>query len=256
MSDIYQAPSSELTEPAALEGFGSLEKGISGQFNFVIGDIMSEAWKLTNGNKGKLWLSLLLYLIVAMPIMIVVPLIVEMILPLPEVLIPGEMPSMDFFTAQIVTQLIVTGLTLPLGAGLFMVGLKVASGAAVSSTEVFSYFHKLLTLFFTVVLMYALIIIGLALLVLPGIYLMIAYYLAIPLIVEKNLSPWQALEASRKALSKCWFRFFGLGLILMVIMFVAMIPLGIGLIWVFSFMLIAYGIVYRNIFGLENITPA
>ena len=33
-----------------------------------------------------------------------------------------------------------------------------------------------------------------------------AYLLAIPLVVERGLSPWQALEASRKAITQHWFK--------------------------------------------------
>ena len=69
------------------------------------------------------------------------------------------------------------------------------------------------------------------LLLIPGIYLSIAYRLAIPLVVERGLSPWQALEASRKAISQHWFKVFGLFFVLMLIMLLSMIPLGIGLIW-------------------------
>ena len=100
--------------------------------------------------------------------------------------------------------------------------------------------------------MYILVAIGFLLLVLPGIYLMVAYSLAMPLVVEKGLSPWQALEASRKAITKSWFRFIGLGLAIMVIMIVSMIPLGIGMIWTIPMAMIAFGIAYRNIFGYEG----
>ena len=64
--------------------------------------------------------------------------------------------------------------------------------------------------------------------------------------MEKGLSPWKALEASRKAISKCWFRFVGLGFVVMLIMLVGMLPLGIGLIWVMPLMLIAF----RNVIFL------
>lgn len=42
--------------------------------------------------------------------------------------------------------------------------------------------------------------------------------------------------------------------VLSLIMFVSMIPLGIGLIWTIPMSMIAYGIIYRNMFGIRNET--
>ena len=57
MSDdsIYRPPESSLYVPIEREGnFGSVESGVNGDFDFVIGDVLSEAWELTNGSKGVL----------------------------------------------------------------------------------------------------------------------------------------------------------------------------------------------------------
>ncbi len=77
------------------------------------------------------------------------------------------------------------------------------------------------------------------------------YYLAFPLIVDKNLGPWEALEASRKAVGKRWFAVFGFAFLLGLINMVAMIPMGIGLVWSVPLSVIAFGILYRNVFGCE-----
>ena len=74
--------------------------------------------------------------------------------------------------------------------------------------------------------------------------------LAIPLVVERGLSPWQALEASRKAITQHWFKVFGLFFVLMLIMLLSMIPLGIGLIWTLPLLIVTMGVLYRTIFGV------
>jgi len=251
MTDMYKTPDATLTESPEMDGFGSLERGKAGDYQFVIGDIIREAWRKTKGAKGTVWLALLLYGIIMIPVTIGVPWLLEMA-GMPSQQAPGAPFDPTLLVGLIVAQIISIAITLPLGAGLFMLGLKLASGVPVSATEVFGYFHKVLPLLVTVVVMYIMLIIGFILLIIPGIYLAVAYYLAIPLVVEKGLGPWQALEASRKAISKCWFRFFGLGFTLTLLMIVAAIPLGIGLIWVMPLLIIAFGIVYRNIFGLEG----
>lgn len=250
MTDIYKAPEAQLTENPNLEGYGSLERGQQGLFKFSINDIINEAWEKTKGNKGKVWLAMLLYMLVLIPVTIVAPLLVGA-MGFETELVQGETPGPSVFIGIMLTQIISMVVTLPVGAGFFMVGLKIASNLPVSATEVVSYFNKTLQLLITTILMYIMIALGFLLFILPGFYLMISYYLAIPLVVEKGLGPWAALEASRKAVTKCWFRFFGLGLVMMVIMMLGMIPLGIGLIWVLPLMLIAFGIAYRNIFGVE-----
>jgi uncharacterized membrane protein len=78
----------------------------------------------------------------------------------------------------------------------------------------------------------------------------VAYILAIPLVVERKLSPWQALETSRKAITQHWFKVFGLFLVLGVIVLVSAIPLGIGLVWTLPMAIIAIGVLYRTIFGV------
>jgi GYF domain 2 len=49
--------------------------------------------------------------------------------------------------------------------------------------------------------------------ILPGIYLMIAWTFGVPLVVDKNLEFWSALELSRKVVTRVWFQTFGLTLL-------------------------------------------
>lgn len=255
MTDIYKTPASELTESQSTEGFGSLERGQAGEFQFSVREIIREAWGKTSGSKGTVWMAILIYIAVSIPVTMGVPFVLELI-GLSSTAEPGQQFDAMLIAGVVVSQVIIMAVTMPLGAGMFMVGLKIAAGAPVSGSEVVMYFHKIIPLLVTVILMYIMIAIGFVLFVIPGIYLMFAYYLAIPLVVEKGLGPWQALEASRKAVSKRWFRFVGLGIVLLLAMMVGMLPLGIGLIWVLPLMTIAFGIAYRNIFGFNSASAA
>ena len=93
--------------------------------------------------------------------------------------------------------------------------------------------------------------IGLCLLVLPGIYLLVAYWMALPLMLEKNLGIWEALEASRKAITHRWFLFFGISVVQILIFLLALVPLGLGLIWVIPMLLVMDGVLYRTVFGIN-----
>jgi hypothetical protein len=57
------------------------------------------------------------------------------------------------------------------------------------------------------------ILLGLLLLIIPGIYLAIAYYYTIPLIVDRKLGFWEAMELSRKTVHQQWVQVFALVLL-------------------------------------------
>ncbi len=46
-------------------------------------------------------------------------------------------------------------------------------------------------------------------LVLPGVYLFIAWIFAVPLVADKRLEFWSAMETSRKLVNRVWFEVFG-----------------------------------------------
>ncbi len=87
------------------------------------------------------------------------------------------------------------------------------------------------------------------LLVLPAIYVTVAYAFTIPLIVDKNMDVWEAMEHSRKTVTAKWFKVAGLMGLLTIIMVLSAIPLGIGLIWTLPLMFVTlYGLAYPIMF--------
>jgi hypothetical protein len=253
MTSIYQPPLADLSDATVpFDGTGSLENGIAGNYNFSIREIIKEAWAKTKGTKGTIWLALLLYMVVFGALSLIVDFILRKF-GLSQA--PGVSAGTKA-TYMVVSQLIFIWVSLPLTAGLWMLGLKLVVRAPVTSTDIFNYFPKVLPLVATTLLMYLMVIIGICLLVLPGIYLAVAYVMAVPLVVEKNLSPWEALEASRKAITHRWFRVFGMYFAFMIILVLSILTIGIGFIWVVPMMTLAMGIMYRNIFGYEGTVDA
>lgn len=232
----YQAPVSNLDQP-------SIAAGKPLNPNWEIGAVLSEAWALTSGFKATYWGAFLLY--------IGVSILAAMAGGLLTAGVAFISPDLSI-ALVVITQLIQLVITAPLMAGLFMLGVKRAAGLPVNAFMVFHYFPKTLTLFLAYLLMMLLISIGLVLLVIPGIYLAVAYALVLPLLVDKNLSIWQALETSRKGLTPCWFRFLGYGILGFIIAGISAIPLFIGLIWTLPWLYIALGIIYRDLFGVSS----
>ena len=233
MNDIYKAPSADLSAPAmAFDGTGSVENGIAGNYEFSIGALIDTAWQKTNGNKGTIWLGILIFIVILIPTSVVT-----------------EIAFGSSIGGKFLSQIIQTLISAPLTVGLYLMGIKIAASQPTSPSEVIAYFKSIVPLAITMVLMYLMIFIGLVLLVIPGIYLAVAYGMALQLVAEKNLSPWQAMEASRKAITHKWFKIFGLYLVCVVLMAISAIPFGIGLVWSLPWAVIVFGCLYTIIFG-------
>ena len=106
------------------------------------------------------------------------------------------------------------------------------------------------------IMMFFLIIAGYLLFIIPGIYLSVAYSFAPYLITEKNMGAWQSLEESRKAITKYWWRYFGLMWVSLFLIIAGTIPLLIGLFWVLPLVTIAVGEVFAKTFDDEPAMPA
>jgi uncharacterized membrane protein len=167
----------------------SLENGIAGNYQFDIASVLSEAWQKTEGAKLTIILAALAYTGVAVAASFVIGMIFGMLG------LGGEPKSVGGVVAMLLQQLVIMAITLPLIMGMFMMGLKRSVDQPITVGMIFGYYDKTVNLVLTALLMYVLLFVGYLLLILPGIYLTIAYYLALPLVVEKNLSPWEALEA-------------------------------------------------------------
>ncbi len=247
MSDVisnpYAVPTSQLQDVPAGDQAPSVEQALSRGYDFSIGDLLSEAWQLTKGTKGIIIGGFLIFYVAILVASFVVGAVLGIFSLFSDSLVL-------IIIGQLLTTIIASAVSYPFFAGLNMVGIRRAAGQPFSFNEIFSHFGSLVPLLIAAVLMMVLIYLGMILLLIPGIYLAVAYMLAIPLIVERGLSPWQAMEASRKAITQHWFKVFGLFLLLGLIVIVSAIPLGIGLIWSIPLFVMAMGVLYRTIFGV------
>ena len=151
--------------------------------------------------------------------------------------------------AASLVEIIVTLILFPLGLGLGLLGIRRAAGKETPVSTLWEPYSHALPLIVMFVLMAILIVAGFFLLVLPGIYLSIAYSFSPYLIVEKNMGVWEALETSRKAITEYWWRYFGLMLVALLLVIIGSIPLLIGLLWVIPIIAIATGEVFAKTFG-------
>ena len=255
MNDIYLAPQAELIHAPSPDGYGSVERAVIGDYHFVIGEVINEAWEKTKGAKWPILAALGLYVLVYAAVVFVTEFVLSALGLTVTPVVDGSHLG-TFRGYAFLQNMLVTVATLPMMMGIFILGLRRAMNAPLAATGIMRHYDKTVPLALTLWLMYVICIIGFVLFIIPGIYLSVAYYLAMPLVVEKGLGPWQALETSRKAVSKRWFSVFGLGVLVVLINMLGGLAFGVGLIWTLPFTVIVFGILYRNMFGCEAATVA
>ncbi len=209
--------------------------------DFTVGDLIREAWQKTSGAKGAVWGGMIVMygLIFGISFGGIAAF---------QGFYKGSDPAM-LMGGSAAVQLVTSWLSMLMTGGIMLIGVRRALGQRVSWKMVFAGFSKALSITIAIVLQSILVMIGFLLLVLPGIYLSVGYALSLPLILDKGMGPWQALEASRKAIHKKWWTVFGMYLVMMLIYLVSAIPFGIGLIWTIPMFFVAIGVLYVRCFG-------
>ena len=225
---------------------GSVEKGLAGDFELSLGSWLSEAWSRVDGNKGTIWLATLFYVGLAF----LVGMFFGVLNTPPPDPASVQPPTLIESIGNLVSALVL----MPMAVGFAFLATAVAMGRKPNPKSLFAWYDKTLKIFLTALIMNLLIFIGILLFVLPGIYLAVSYQIALPLLVDKKLSPWQALETSRKIIGHCWFVVLGFDIAALLIVTISTMLLGIPLIWTVPFLVIAFGILYRNLAGIESET--
>jgi serine/threonine protein kinase/tetratricopeptide (TPR) repeat protein len=90
---------------------------------------------------------------------------------------------------------------------------------------------------------------GFLCLILPGIYLFVAWILTFPLIIDRRLDFWPAMRLSRKIISKHWWIFLGFLIVLGLINLAGLLACFIGLLVTFPITFAALTYAYEDIIG-------
>lgn len=98
-----------------------------------------------------------------------------------------------------------------------------------------------------------LVILGLILLIIPGIYLSIGYSFAVLIVYFKNYSAWEAMEASRKLVGKQWFSFFVFFILIILINVLGIICLGVGLLVSLPVSILSLYAAFDDIVGVREV---
>jgi len=236
-------------------GSEKIQDLIANGYEFKTGEYIREGWDLFKKNAGGFILYLFIYMIVSGTI------------------------SFIPYLGQVVNLFI----SYPLIVGFYIVADKTKHGETVEFGDFFKGFSKILPLFIAKLLVSLisfilpgiyLVVIShgmpnqqalmtlftndpakagiLLLLCLPGIYFSICYILTPFFIFFKNYSPWDAMETSRKIVSKNWFSMFGFLFVLGLILLLGLICLILGLLVAVPVMYCALYAAFNDIVGTRD----
>ena len=135
----------------------------------------------------------------------------------------------------------------PLYAGFYLVANRISRGEEVIYPDFFGGFRFWIPTAVISLLTQVLIAIGLIALIIPGIYLAVGYLFAIQMGIFGGLDPWSAMEWSRKLITRNWWRFFGLLLVLVVLNVLGLLLAGIGLLFTVPLTFLVLYVVFEEI---------
>jgi len=167
----------------------------------------------------------------------------------------------DLYTADFWPLLGVTALMLviigtigilagPLVGGLYWYYLKKIRREPAEVSDAFAGFNQsFVPLFLGALVVGLLTFLGFLAFILPCIYLGVAWKLTLPLIIDKRLGFWDAMEVSRKVLTRCWWSFFLFSIVSALINFCGVLLCGIGLFFTAPLTMLALMFLYEDLFG-------
>ena len=95
---------------------------------------------------------------------------------------------------------------------------------------------------------------GLMLCILPGIYLAVAYVFALPLVIDKKMDFWPAMEVSRQVVHRHWWSMFALVIVLALVAAAGCLACIVGLLITIPVSSAALMYAYEDLFGQQAAT--
>lgn len=245
--------------------------------------ILTEAWQKVHGNKQTICFAALVYTLSHFVVLSVTKgAIAYLLFPILRL---SVLDAVYFIPLIILLLGLISSFMLwPMLAGILMMGVHCSKKLPIKLSMIFKYYSLKLSATYLIIffllqtvawiffmqtvtwvfLMWLTRLTSIITMILSA-YITISYSLVTPLLIEKKLSIWASLEASRKTIAKHYWKVLGLAVSLLFIyligvmpVFIALdpslsvarlaFPLGITLIWSVPLSVIAYGTLYQKLF--------
>lgn len=187
--------------------YKTLAEAIHDDYDFSLLEIFSQAWQSFKKHQGKIFkLSLLITFLTMLSN--IVTLTTEYLTTSPMIYWAIQIINYIFYSCIIVS--------------VINIFIKLTQDESIMISKDLWQFTKMWQLILILsITMLIILVIGFKLFILPGIYFYIAYSLVYWIAnIYPTASFWQILEASRKIVTRHWFKFFFIGLILSAILYI------------------------------------
>ncbi len=139
----------------------------------------------------------------------------------------------------------------PLLGGLYYLNIRRIRGERAGAEDAFAGFRPVffMPLLIAGLLSGALTTLGILLLVLPGVYLAVGYMFVLPLVIDKRMDVWTAMEVSRRVVHQQWWMTFALAIVAALMVLAGALAFGVGVILAVPVATAALMYAYDDLFG-------
>ena len=226
---------------------GTLEQSLSQGYRLDLQGVLKEAWQQTR--RTGFGLALAIAGVMAIWILLSNTLLAPYV--------AREGGGMDM---ALILSLLVTVIMSPMTSSLDMLGLQQSVGVRARPSQVFDFFRHFLRLGSLSLLgslitslfgpLFELLGVPVMLAFIPSALVGMGLVFTVPLVLERGLSPAQAILVSLKLFARGWPSIVLLHGVMLALFFLALIPMGLGLIWVAPLYFNCKGILYRDLCGV------
>lgn len=225
---------------------GTLEQSLSQGYRLDLQGVLKEGWQQTR--RTGFGLALAIAGVTAIWIL------------LSNSLLAPYLSQEEGMDMAMVLSLLITVMMSPMTSALDMMGLQQSVGVRARPGQVFDFFRHFLRLG-TLSLLGSLItslfgplfdMVGLpvTLAFIPSALIGMGLLFTVPLVLERGLSPAQAILVSLRLFARGWPSIVLLHGVILALFFLALIPMGLGLVWVAPLYFNLKGILYRDLCGV------
>ncbi|MDX7812105.1 DUF2189 domain-containing protein [Aeromonas caviae] len=226
---------------------GTLEQSLSQGYRLDLQGVLKEGWQQTR--RTGFGLALAIAGVMATWILLSNTLLTPYV--------AREGGDMDM---ALILSLLATVIMSPMTSSLDMLGLQQSVGVRARPSQVFDFFRHFLRLGSLSLLgslitslfgpLFELLGVPVMLAFIPSALVGMGLVFTVPLVLERGLSPAQAILVSLKLFARGWPSIVLLHGVMLALFFLALIPMGLGLIWVAPLYFNCKGILYRDLCGV------
>lgn len=226
---------------------GTLEQSLSQGYRLDLQGVLKEGWQQTR--RTGFGLALAIAGVMAIWILLSNTLLTPYV--------AREGGGMDM---ALILSLLATVIMSPMTSSLDMLGLQQSVGVRARPSQLFDFFRHFLRLGSLSLLgslitslfgpLFELLGVPVMLAFIPSALVGMGLVFTVPLVLERGLSPAQAILVSLKLFARGWPSIVLLHGVMLALFFLALIPMGLGLIWVAPLYFNCKGILYRDLCGV------